>query len=166
MRRALNVIVMVIFGIIGGWAGYWIGHAAGWSENADWPGSIGGGTGAILLAIGMAVLFVWLAGLAIYILPQWRAGRVLRSGASAEATVVRVEKTGARRQIRGGLQRQLTCELEVRPEAGSPYRARVTQFVTEAMETALQPGARVTVRVDRAKPTRVAIEGPIVPVSG
>lgn len=166
MRRALNVVVMVICGIIGGWAGYWIGHAAGWSENADWPGNIGGGTGAILLAIAMAVLFVWLAGLVIYILPQWRAGRVLRSGASAEATVVKVEKTGARRQIRGGLQRQLTCELEVCPEAGPPYRARVTQFMAEAVEAALQPGARVTVRFDRAKPTRVAIEGPIVPASG
>ncbi len=77
-----------------------------------------------------------------------------------------MEKTGARRQIRGGLQRQLTCELEVCPEGGSPYRARVTQFVTEAMEAVLQPGARVAVRFDRAKPTRVAIEGPIVPVSG
>jgi hypothetical protein len=166
MRRALSIIIIVICGIVGGWVGYWIGHLAGWSKNADWPATIGGGTGAILLSIGMAVLFVWLAGLAIFLVPELRARRVLRSGASGEATVVRVEKTGARRRIRGGMERQLACELDVCPEGGSTYRARVTQFVTETVENGLKPGARVTVRVDRAKPTRVAIEEPIVPTGG
>lgn len=61
MKGAWHVIYLVICGVVGAWAGYWLGHLAGWSENAKWPGQIGGGTGAILLSIAMAVLFVVLA---------------------------------------------------------------------------------------------------------
>ena len=61
MKGAWHVIYLVVCGVVGGWVGYWIGHLAGWSENAEWPGRIGGGTGAILLSIAMAVLFVILA---------------------------------------------------------------------------------------------------------
>jgi len=58
MTRFWHVAYLVLCGVVGGWAGYWIGHAAGWSEGAEWPWRIGGGTGAILLSIGMAVGFV------------------------------------------------------------------------------------------------------------
>jgi len=58
MSRAMHVLYLVVCGIVGGWVGYWIGHAAGWSEDAEWPWRIGGGTGAILLSIGVAVAFV------------------------------------------------------------------------------------------------------------
>ena len=71
-RGAVRVIMMVVAGIIGGYFGYWIGHAAGWSSDADWPWHIGGGTGAILLSIGLAligVLVVWL------LLALWRRSR-------------------------------------------------------------------------------------------
>jgi len=61
MSRVLRVVLIVIFGIVGGWAGYWIGHAAGLSTNAEWPTRIGGGTGAILLSIGLSVAAVVLA---------------------------------------------------------------------------------------------------------
>jgi len=44
----VRVVVLVLGGVVGGYAGYWIGHLAGWSSNADWPWNIGGGTGAIL----------------------------------------------------------------------------------------------------------------------
>ena len=168
MRRALSVVIIVIWGIVGGWGGYWIGHAAGWSENADWPGSIGGGTGAILLSICLAVVFAWMAGLAIYIIPEMRAKRVMRSGSSAEATVARVEKTGAQRRSRlhGGVERQFACDLTVHREDGPPYHARTTQFFSETMQAAIRPGARVTVRFDPAEPTRVAIVEPAAPVAG
>jgi hypothetical protein len=61
MSKVLRVVLIVICGIVGGWAGYWTGHAAGWSVNAEWPLRIGGGTGAILLSIGLSVLGVVLA---------------------------------------------------------------------------------------------------------
>jgi hypothetical protein len=55
MHKAVRVLLMVLGGIVGGWGGYWIGHLAGWSTGADWPLEIGGGTGAVLLSIGMAI---------------------------------------------------------------------------------------------------------------
>jgi uncharacterized membrane protein YeaQ/YmgE (transglycosylase-associated protein family) len=58
MRKAARIVYYVLCGVVGAWAGYWLGHLAGWSEDADWPGQIGGGTGAILLAIAMSVVFV------------------------------------------------------------------------------------------------------------
>ena len=61
MRRVLRILFLVVCGCVGAWVGYWIGHLAGWSQKAEWPGKIGGGSGAILLSIGMSVLFVILA---------------------------------------------------------------------------------------------------------
>lgn len=65
MRQSWRVTWMVIGGIVGGWVGYWIGHLLGWSVNAEWPLRIGGGSGAILMSMGMAVLGVLLARLAV-----------------------------------------------------------------------------------------------------
>ena len=65
MRQSLRVLCMVLGGILGGWAGYWLGHVAGWSVDAEWPWHIGGGTGAILLSMGLALLGVLLARLAV-----------------------------------------------------------------------------------------------------
>ena len=68
MGKVGSVLLMVLGGIVGGYAGYWIGHLAGWSTDADWPFKIGGGTGAIVMSIGLAVagvlftqMLVWLA---------------------------------------------------------------------------------------------------------
>jgi uncharacterized membrane protein YeaQ/YmgE (transglycosylase-associated protein family) len=70
MRRTLGVVFLVFCGVVGAWVGYWLGHLAGWSENAHWPGTIGGGTGAILLSIALSVLFVAVAGLLVFVLPR------------------------------------------------------------------------------------------------
>ena len=166
MRRTLSVLFLVFCGVVGAWVGYWIGHLAGWSQDADWPGRIGGGSGAILLSIGMSVLFVFLAGALVFRTPQRAVRRVLESGAPAQATVVSVKETGAQSWAPRGTRHQVSCELEVCPSDGSPYRARTTQFVSAAVEGALHPGAKVAVRFDPAKPTRVAIEGPIAPTVG
>jgi hypothetical protein len=146
--------------------GYWIGHAAGWSQNAEWPRKIGGGDWAILLSIGVSVLFVLIAGLVVFLLPQRAVRGVLAGGASAQATVVSVKETGGQAAGLKNTRRQVTCELDVCPAGGSSYRARVTQFVTREVQNALQPGATVAVRYDPAKPSRVAIEGPIAPAAG
>ncbi len=54
-REWLRVVAAVVVGIICGWGGYWLGHLAGWSADADWPVQIGGGAGAIALSIALAV---------------------------------------------------------------------------------------------------------------
>jgi uncharacterized membrane protein YeaQ/YmgE (transglycosylase-associated protein family) len=35
MRSWVSVLVLVVIGIVGAWAGCWIGHALGWSTNAE-----------------------------------------------------------------------------------------------------------------------------------
>jgi hypothetical protein len=72
MHRAFRVLFMVLAGIIGGWGGYWIGHLAGWSVDAEWPWEIGGGTGAVLLSIGMAVAGVLLVDLLFWLATRRR----------------------------------------------------------------------------------------------
>jgi hypothetical protein len=62
MSKSYRVVWMVIGGIVGGYLGYWLGHAAGWSTDAEWPLKIGGGTGAIVLSIGLAVVGVAVVG--------------------------------------------------------------------------------------------------------
>ena len=160
MIKVLNITTVVLCGVVGGWAGYWVGYALGWSTNATWPRAIGEGTGAILLSMGMAVLFVALAALAVFFIPQRGVRRVLQSGVTARATVVRAVETGAVSWAREGDTHQVRCDLEVcRPDA-PPYRARTTQFVSEVAESALRPGAQVVVRYDPEHPTRVAIDEP------
>lgn len=61
-RGSVRALMMVLGGLVGGWGGYWLGHLAGWSANADWPVRIGGGTGAILLSIGLAVAGALITG--------------------------------------------------------------------------------------------------------
>jgi hypothetical protein len=161
MRRAVNILICVLCGIAGGWIGYWIGYAAGWSTNAEWPGQVGGGTGAILLSIGTSVLFVALAAIAVFYVPQRGQSRVRESGVTARATVIDISDTGASRWTREGTRRQIRCELEVCPPDGAPYRARAVQFVGAATEKALRSGTTVTVRVDPSEPEHVAIDEPL-----
>jgi hypothetical protein len=61
-KGSVRGLVMVLGGLVGGWGGYWIAHLAGWSTNAVWPARIGGGTGAILLSIGLAAAGAVVAG--------------------------------------------------------------------------------------------------------
>ena len=124
---------------------------AWWSSNVDLPAGLQHRLGGLadeqlfplwrfLLSIGMATLFVCVAALVVTLLPAWRARKVSQKGTPAEATVVRVEKTGEQVRGRAGVERQLACELDVCPEGGSPYRARTTQFFTDSVRLALQPG--------------------------
>jgi hypothetical protein len=62
MSKTYRVLWMVIGGVVGSYLGYWIGHAAGWSTDAEWPFRIGGGNGAIVLSIGLAVVGVLIVG--------------------------------------------------------------------------------------------------------
>jgi hypothetical protein len=161
MIKAVNIILVVLCGVVGGWLGYWAGHALGWSVDATWPTSIGGGTGAILMSMGMAVLFVAVAVLLVMLVPSRWVKRVLRSGLTASATVVSAAETGAVGRTHGIRTHQVTCVLDVHGPGGRPYRARTTQFVSEVVEGALKPGAEVAVRYDPERPEHVAIDQPL-----
>lgn len=158
MVKAINIVIVVLCGIVGGWIGYWIGYAAGWSMNAEWPGQIGGGTGAILMSIGTSVLFLALAAAVVFLAPQRGVSRVLRRGVPATATVIGMSETGAVHWAPRGTRHQVACELEVCPAEGTPYRARAVQFVSEVLEAGLRPGATVAVRFDPDKPRHVALD--------
>ena len=62
MRSSYRVGLMVLAGVVGGYVGYWLGHLAGWSVDAEWPLRIGGGAGAIALSIALAVVAVMVTG--------------------------------------------------------------------------------------------------------
>jgi len=62
MLKTHRTLWMVLGGIVGGYLGYWIGHLAGWSTDAEWPFKIGGGSGAIAISIGLAVLGALMVG--------------------------------------------------------------------------------------------------------
>jgi hypothetical protein len=64
-RGWVRVLMMVAVGIVTGWGGYWLGHLAGWSTDADWPVRIGAGTEAILLSVGMALAGVFITAVVL-----------------------------------------------------------------------------------------------------
>jgi hypothetical protein len=75
MSKTVRVLWMVVGGVVGGYVGYWLGHLAGWSTDADWPFKIGGGQGAILLSVGLAVLGVLIVGWVTHSRPSSSPGR-------------------------------------------------------------------------------------------
>jgi hypothetical protein len=161
MRRAVNAIFAVVCGIVGGWLGYWLGHWAGWSDSkADWPAHIGGGTGAIILSIVVAILGVAVAA-AVMSLPTYRkTSKLLRDGTSAQAKVLETKRAGLTIRNFRGAREKVCCTLEVQPTGGSPFQTQACQFMPLALEAALKPDAVMKVRYDPKKPGRAAIEGP------
>jgi hypothetical protein len=75
MGRVMRIVIIVVCGVAGAWAGYWLGYLVGWSEDAEWPGQIGGGTGAVLLSIGLSVLSVIVARRIVFRAPARRVHR-------------------------------------------------------------------------------------------
>lgn len=150
---------MVGAGIVGAYGGYWIGHALGWSRDAEWPLRIGGGGAAIVLSVLTSLVCVGLAG----VLATWRAQhehrRVLAGGVPAHAVIVRVWRTGiVVKNPRGGSLSQLGFELEVLVDETPPYRVRTTKLVAGPDMATMHPGIHVDIRYDPQHPTRVAIE--------
>lgn len=160
MRKTFRVLLMVLGGIVGGWAGYWIGHVAGWSTDADFPWTIGGGTGAILMSMGLAVLGVLLTGLWVALPPFLKARRVLEIGVQAPATILDAWSLGlGTKGLRNGRQ-AFEFLVEVHPAHGVPRQARVIQWIPVEMADTVHKGRDVMVRYDPARPSRVAIEIP------
>ena len=85
MRAWMIVVALVVIGVAGAWTGYWIGHAAGWTTDAEFPLTIGGGDRAIGLSIGASFLAV-MAGAGWFVArPLLRVRRLLATGAPGRA---------------------------------------------------------------------------------
>lgn len=159
MRRPLNIAVVILSGVIGAWLGYRLGAAAGWGTNT-WPVSLQRDRGAVLVAFAMSVLFVAVAAVLVILIQGRGVRQALENGVPARATVLSIRKTGDRTTTADGTYDQVRCELEVKPRDGTPYRAHITQFLTEGYLQSLHPGERVQVRFDPAQRSRVAIIEP------
>jgi len=158
MHKTVRVTFMVFAGIVGGYIGYWLGHLAGWSTNADWPFQIGGGDGAIALSILMAVVGVLVAG-GLLRLPSLVIDRRLRKhGEHSEATVI--DRWGTGLDLRGlsSSLRQYRVLVEVRLPDGTHRRAHSTQWLEPDEFAALQPGQRIMVRYHLRHPDRVLVD--------
>lgn len=159
------VVALAIIGIIGAWVGYWIGHAFGWTVDAEFPLGFGAGARAIGLAIVVSLLSVMVALWSFVTRPFLRMRRVLASGVPGHATIRRMWRTGVRVSGAAGTRRQLGFELDVHPEVGLDYPAVALGMLSETEEAALGPGNEVTVRYDPADPGAVAVVGPLRPVA-
>ena len=162
MKTWKIVLVLVAIGVVGAWAGYWIGHAAGWTTNAEWPFQIGGGERAIGLSIALSFLSV-MAGAGWFVArPLLRIRRLAASGSPGHATIRKVWRTGLYLvPSASSAQHQLGFEVEVHADGGQDYVTTATGLLTEADEAMLKPGAEAAVRFDPFHPSSVVVVGPM-----
>lgn len=124
-----------------------------WLTASPWPI-----LGMVLLGIALLILAAWRA--------EWgamrRAERLLAEGALAEATVLSARDSGWRTMGRP----HIAYELEVRRPGLPPYQASTRLMIHRPWSAVpYPPGSIVPVRVDPARPERVAF-AESVPVLG
>jgi hypothetical protein len=85
-----------------------------------------------------------------------RAARLFRSGVDTPATVRSIE-LGEHSPMLGG--RPAKVGLTVEPAGGPPYAATADQIMNGSLSAMLDPGTRVTVKVDPADPLSVMVWG-------
>jgi hypothetical protein len=161
MKAWMIVITLIVLGVIGAWAGYWIGHVVGWTTDAEFPLRIGGGDRAIglsmLLSFGAVVAGAgWLVAR-----PLRRTRHLVDEGAPGHATVLRFWRTGLTASGAEGKRHQVAFDLEMHPGDGTDYPAKALGMLDEAAESALAPGGEVAVRYDPGHPRSVAVVGPM-----
>jgi hypothetical protein len=166
MRAWVIVLLLVAIGIVGALAGYWIGHALGWSTDAEFPLRIGGGERAIGLSILLSFGSVMAGAGMLVAWPQYRTRHLIAVGTPGHGTIRRAWRTGLTATSGGVKRHQLGFELEMHPEGGAGYPAKALGMLDEAAEAQLAPGGEVLVRFDPAHPRSVAVVGPLVPVAG
>ncbi len=112
------------------------------------------------LAITGAVLwFVWTKVLGPMRAQQAEQQQLVATGVQCSARVLGVQETGMK--VSQGAQDAYRLKLfvEVTPPGGyAPYNAELMAFVSVMAIPRVQPGCFVTVRVDPANPSRVAME--------
>jgi len=126
----------------------------------DGPGPPAGDIG-VGLAITLGAVVLLLAVIVTLALLSMRRQRqldaLLASGAPRRARVLRLAPEGTTITYRG--QRWVGLTLTVEVEGPAPYAATFAQKIAERYIASIQPGAIVDVRVDPARPTRVAFAG-------
>jgi hypothetical protein len=162
VKAFVIVIALVIIGIVGALVGYWVGHALGWTTDAEFPLRIGGGERAIGLSILVSFGSV-MAGIGLLVArPLARIRKLAATGAAGHATIRRARRTGLFMNRGGGAPRhQVDFEVEMHLDDGREYVAHATGLLTEADESALGPGAEADVRYDRSHPSSVVVVGPM-----
>ena len=85
--------------------------------------------------------------------------RLLREGIQASARLIAVQMGGMSVSIGAHRHLQLHLQLEVQPQGQPPYPTMLTTMVSELQIPQLQPGAMLTIRIDRNDPSKLALEG-------
>lgn len=119
-----------------------------------------------ILVVGLGlVVFLSLALVAFVAIPPLRRllrqqsdnARLMSSGTTANATVVSIQQTGNSVEQAGFMSFEVALQLQVTPEAGSPFVATAIQYVGVMDLAAVQPGAAAVVRYDPSDTNQVAI---------
>ena len=160
--KPTRIAGLAVTGIVAAWGGYWLGHALGWSSNADWPWSIGGGGAAIALSAFTAALALLMAVGVMMIQPILRSRRLARTGQPANGLVLEIHDTGLVIHRHGTVVHQSEMELEVHPAGSDPYLAHTLDYLNDRELGHLLPGSAVALRFDPQHPKRVAIEHELI----
>jgi hypothetical protein len=165
MKAWVIVITLIILGVIGALAGYWIGHAVGWTTDAEFPLRIGGGERAIGLSIVLSIGAVMAGAGWLVARPLRRTRRLIAEGVEGHATVLRFWRTGLTASGADGKRHQVAFDLEMHTGDGGDYPAKALAMLDEAAEAGLAPGGDVVVRYDPGHPRSVAVVGPTAPAA-
>lgn len=160
--KPTRIAALAVIGVVAAWAGYWLGHALGWSRNADWPWSIGAGGGAIALSVSAAAGALLAAMGVLRVWPIVRNRRLARIGQHVDGLVLEIHDTGLTMHRHGALLHQSEMELEVHPEGSEPYLAHTLDYLNDRELGHLLPGSAVALRFDPQHPKRVAIEHELI----
>jgi hypothetical protein len=137
----LNIVAKI--GIIIGLLGGLIGVAAAISADPL------GGSFVALIVIGSFGSVYW-----IFFRPMIQRSRLLKTGISAEGTVLKIWDTG----VTINDNPQIGLLVEVRPQTGMPFQSETKLVISRLDVGAYQPGMTVNVRYDPKNQSKVAIE--------
>lgn len=107
-------------------------------------------------AVGVLVATVIVVGLGPVVLNYVRAQRIIASGIAATAEVIDLADSGNRINH----QPVANIRMTVTPPGGAPYQATSQATVSGINSPWYQPGKRLFVKFDAARPDRVVIMGP------
>lgn len=122
----------------------------------------------LLPLLGIIVVVVVAAALPIFMVVRMLAGlgkadaerqRLLRDGVQASAQVLGVQMGGMTMIVHGHRHLQLQLSVKVHAPGRPPYVASMQPMISELQIPQVQPGAMLTVRVDRQNPMVLALEG-------
>jgi hypothetical protein len=121
---------------------------------------------SILMTVGGLLVTVLAVGGSLWFVIRLMGGmnkdakereRLLREGIQASARLMAVQMGGMTVTVGAHRHLQLQLQLEVTLQGRPPYPAHLTTMVSELQIPQLQPGAMLTVRIDRNDPMKIAL---------